>query len=358
MSVFRDKYTGTWSCKFRYKNWQGSVIQHKKCGFSTQKEARDYEHRYLDKMSGSADITFAGLVANYLEDFKARYKITTYEIKRHMIEHHLLPFFGDYKVNDISPVIVRAWQTQMMNDVHNYKPTYLKTLNNQLSAIMNYAVRIYGIKQNPCRIAGSMGKAKAGAMSFWTVEEFIDFILFFDDKPMCKVGFSLLFYSGIRIGELLALTYSDFDFGNNTVRINKSYAKVRGKDVISTPKTPKSNRVIALPPTIMKMVRQYFTSCNTLNISCRLFPVIRNYFEKKLRQGCEATGVKPIRVHDLRHSHASMLMNLGVPIKQISERLGHENIETTLETYAHLYKEKEKELADKLENTAHWIANQ
>lgn len=356
MAVFKDKYTASWACKFRYQNWQGETKQYKKTGFKTQKEAKEYERQYIDKMTGSSDITFAGLVSNYLEDFKARYKITTYEIKRNIAETHLVPFFGEYRITDISPVIVRNWQTQMMNDDHCYKPTYLKTLNNQLSAIMNYAVCIYGLKQNPCRMAGSMGKAKADAMQFWTVEEFNRFVVAFRDNIMCTVGFSLLFYSGMRIGELLALTYADFDFANNTVRINKSYAKVNGVDVISTPKTPKSNRTIVLPASIMKMVKDYFRSCNTVDISCRLFPVIRNFFEKKLKQGCMITGIKVIRLHDLRHSHASMLMNMNVPIKHISERLGHENIETTLETYAHLYKEKEKELADKLENLAQDIA--
>ena len=352
MAVFKDNYTASWACKFRYKNWQGEVRQHKKTGFKTKKEALEYEKQYLDKMTGSADISFAGLVSNYLVDFKARYKITTYEIKRHMIEKHLVPYFGEYRINDITPVIIRTWQTQLMNDSHHYKPTYLKTLNNQFSAIMNYAVRIYGLKQNPCRVAGSMGKSKAEAMSFWTVREFERFIIFFDDSPMYKVGFILLFYSGMRIGELLALSYTDFDFTNNIIKIRHSYAKVNGEDVISTPKTPGSKREIAMPPSVMIMVRNYFASCNTLDISCRLFPVTRNYFDKRLKRGCNATGVRPIRVHDLRHSHASLLMNMGVPIKQISERLGHDNIETTLKTYAHLYKEKEKELADKLEKLA------
>ena len=356
MAVFKDGYTGTWCCKFRYKDWSGAVKQHKKCGFKTQREAKEYEHKFIDKMTGSSEITFEGLVENYLEDFKARYRITTYEIKKHMIDKHLIPFFGKYRIMDITPVIVRAWQTQLINDEHEYKPTYLKTIHNQLSAIMNYGVKLYGLKQNPCRLAGAIGKSKADAMSFWTLEEFSQFIRYFEKELMQKVGFTILFFSGIRIGELLALTYADFNFTENTIRINKSYAKVKGEDVISLPKTQKSIRSISMPISVMNMVRDYFTKCNTYDISCRLFPVRRGCFEKSLKRACESTGVRQIRVHDIRHSHASMLMNMGVPIKQISERLGHENIETTLETYAHLYEEKEKELRDKLEFYASKIA--
>ena len=356
MAVFKDGYTGTWCCKFRYKEWNGTVKQHKKCGFKTQREAKEYERKYVDKMTGSSEITFEGLVENYLEDFKARYRITTYDMKKHLIYKHLIPFFGKYRIMDITPVIVRAWQTQLINDEQCYKPTYLKTIHNQLSAIMNYGVKLYGLKQNPCRVAGAMGKSKAESMAFWTLSEFSQFIRYFEDEPMQKVGFTILFFSGIRIGELLALTYADFNFTDNTMRINKSYAKVTGEDVISLPKTPKSIRTISMPASVMNMVGAYFTKCNTYDISCRLFPVRRGCFEKSLKRACESTGVKQIRVHDIRHSHASMLMNMGVPIKQISERLGHENIETTLETYAHLYEEKEKELRDKLEFYASKIA--
>ena len=356
MAVFKDGYTGTWCCKFRYKNWQGEVKQHKKTGFKTQREAKDYEHIFLDRLAGSTDITFPALVENYLEDFKARYKLNTYETKKPLIYKQIVPFFENYKIQDITPVMVRKWQTELMNDEHHYKPTYLKTIHNQLSAIMNYAVRIYGLKQNPCRIAGAMGKNKAEAKSYWTIEEFNTFITYFENKPMLKTGFTLLFYSGMRIGELLALTYADFNFADNTVRINKSYTKIHGKELITTPKTSKSIRTITLPLSVMELVRNYFFHCNSFDISCRLFPVIRGCFEKNLKKACVATGVKQIRVLDIRHSHASLLMNLGVPIKQISERLGHENIETTLETYAHLYEEKEKELGAKLELLASKIA--
>lgn len=347
MAVFKDKYTYTWCSKFRYKDWTGETKQHKKCGFKTQKEAKEYERQFLDKLEGSSDITFSGLTNYYLEDCKARLRYSTFVNKEYLFQKHLLPYFGEYKINNISPVVVRSWQTAMMNK--GYSATYLKTVNNQLSAIMNFAVRLYGLKQNPCHITGSMGKKKANLKNFWTPEEFEQFISYFANEPIGKTAFTVLFYSGMRIGELLALTYSDFNFPKNTLRINKSYAKIKNKEIISPPKTLKSNRTISMPVSVMEMVKDYFKSCNTFDISCRLFPVTKNYFERAIQKGCENTGVRKIRIHDIRHSHASMLMNLGVPIKQISERLGHENIETTLETYSHLYKEKEKELVDKLE---------
>ncbi len=119
-----------------------------------------------------------------------------------------------------------------------------------------------------------------------------------------------------------------------------------------TPKTPKSNRTITLPKTIMNLVREYRFKLYDCKNSERLFPCSKSYFEWEMIRGCKLSGVKKIRIHDLRHSHASLLMNMGTPIKQISERLGHENIETTLQTYAHLYENKETELVEKLENLA------
>ena len=86
--------------------------------------------------------------------------------KHYIMDDKVLPYFGEKKMNEITPADIRKWQTELINK--EYSKTYLKTINNQLSAILNYAVRYYGLKNNPCRTAGSMGKSKADEMSFWT----------------------------------------------------------------------------------------------------------------------------------------------------------------------------------------------
>ena len=219
-----------------------------------------------------------------------------------------------------------------------------------MSAIFNFAVKYYKLPSNPAAACGSMGKKKAEGMQFWTKEEFDQFIPHVSDKPMSKVIFYLFFYSGIREGELLALTLNDFDFDKNTVSITKNYARVNNQDIIQTPKTPKSKRTITLPVEIMEMVKEYSDMLYDYKPTDRLFPTQKSYLNREMVRGCKLSGVKKIRIHDLRHSHASLLIELGFAPLLISERLGHENVETTLNTYSHLYPNKHGEVAEILSN--------
>ena len=117
-------------------------------------------------------------------------------------------------------------------DEKGYSETYLKTVNNQLSAIFNYAVRHYDLKDNPCRKAGSIGKSHAEEKEFWTKQEFKQFLVTVENKPETKIAFLLLYWTGMRIGELLALTYNDIDLEKRTISVNKSYQRIEGRDII------------------------------------------------------------------------------------------------------------------------------
>ena len=154
----------------------------------------------------------------------------------------------------------------------------------------------------------------------------------------------------MREGELLALTLGDFDFVNQTVSITKTFAQLGGEDIIQPPKTPKSRRSIVMPPEVMQLVRDYAATIYDYQPEQRLFQFTKSYLHYEIKRGCKASGVKQIRVHDIRHSHASLLIELGFSPLLISERLGHENIETTLSVYSHLYPNKQSEVAEKLSN--------
>ena len=148
---------------------------------------------------------------------------------------------------------------------------------------------------------------------------------------------------------MLALTAADFDFEKETVRINKSYQRLHGEDVITTPKTKKSNRIIKMPKFLCEEMQEYLQMLYGLKKKDRIFTVTKSYLHHEMDRGAKAAGVKRIRIHDLRHSHASLLVELGFQPLAIAERLGHEKIETTLNTYSHLYPNKQAELADRLE---------
>lgn len=346
MSVAKME-NGRWYVFVRYKDWTGQTKQHKKEGFIRQKDAKEYERQFLAQKTGTPDMTLDSLYRIYKEDCEVRLKPTTLATKDCMFQQNILPHLGKLQASEIEPSDIRKWQNLLLTS-GKYSQTYLKGLHNQLSALFNFGVRYYGLRSNPCRTAGSMGKSKAGAMQFWTVEEFQRFLLTVD-QPDLALGFSVLFWCGIRKGELLALTPKDIDLDAGTLNINKTYAHVGGVDVVQEPKTPKSKRVVQLPAFLAGQIRAFLPSLYDLNDSDRVFASLNtSRLRASLDMGAELAGLKRIRVHDLRHSHASLLIEMGYSPVMIAERLGHENVETTLSTYSHLYPNKQAELADDL----------
>ncbi len=283
----------------------------------------------------------------YYEDMTPRLREHTMKTKKHIIELKIMPFFGKKSMNAITPADIRKWQNELL--LKNYSQTYLRTINNQLTAIFNYATQYYDLKNNPCKKAGSIGKNKAEEMNFWTKEEFSMFIEGVMDKQRSYTAFMVLFWTGMRIGELLALTPSDIDFEEKTIHISKSYQRIDGRDVITPPKTQKGNRIITVPDFLLADLKDYMNNIYCLEDNDRLFPVTKYYMEHEIKRGVKNSGVKYIRIHDIRHSHCAMLMELGITPLEAAERLGHERVETMLNTYAHLYPNKQRKLSDKLE---------
>ena len=251
------------------------------------------------------------------------------------------------KIENIQAKTVRLWQSKLIEQ--EYKKTYLKTIHNQLSAIFNFAVKFYGLHDNPARLCGSMGSKHSDRMQFWTVEQFKNFDTVISNKPLSHTIFNILFWTGMRSGEVLALTTSDFDFIENTISINKNYTRINNEDLILEPKTAKSKRVIDIPKFLCDMVQEYISQLYDLKPNDRIFPITKYYLNHEIDRGSKKAGIPKIRVHDLRHSHASLLINSGFSPIVISERLGHENIETTLQTYSHLYPSTKDKVIEKLE---------
>ena len=303
MPTYKDEKTGLWYCKFVYTDWTGTKKQKKKKGFRLQKEAKQYELDFLSKTSNSCDMLFSDMVEIYMDDCKARIRPTTYKGKEDIIAVHIMPYFKNLKVNEIQPMNVRRWQTELMNNQRNYKPTYLRTLSSQLSAIFNFAVKYYGLGSNPVQKSGTIGKKNSGLEQIWTADEFKFFIDAVSDKLQSKVIFNLLYWTGMRSGEMLALTLNDFDFEERTVSITKNYARIDGEDLFLDPKTPKSNRKITLPQFVCDMVKDYADRLYGYDPSDRLFEVTKHYLKHEMERGCKKTGLREIRVHDIRHPY-------------------------------------------------------
>ena len=243
MGAFKNKKNGTWYVQFRYTDWKGERQQKLKRGFATKREAQEWERQFLMSKRADINMTFEQFAKLYERDIKPKLKLNTWITKESIIQKKILPYFGKRKLSEITARDIICWQNEIreLKDWHG-KPlsaTYLKTVHNQLSAIFNHAIRYYGLQVNPAQRAGNMGKEERKEMLFWTREEYTKFSDAMMDKPMSFYAFEMLYWCGIREGELLALTPSDFDFQKKTVSITKSYQRIHGQDLITTPKTPR-----------------------------------------------------------------------------------------------------------------------
>jgi integrase len=353
MPAYKDEQRGTWATSFYYTDWTGKRTRKFKRGFERKKDALEWEREFLARAALSSDMSFSSLVSLYNEDMAGRLKETTKETKAWLMGKHIMPFFSELPINKITAAHVRKWQSDLMG--LDYSPTYLKTINNQLVAVLNYAVKFYGLSSNPCHAAGSMGKKDADVMKFWTYEQFSRFIVCVNKWP-ARVGFELLFWTGVRIGELLALCEEDFDFDRGTVSITKNFQRAGGEDSIYSPKTPKGRRTIPVPAAVISSVRAYIPRLYDYEPGDRLFPHTKSYFGYEKEKAVKASGVEHIRLHDFRHSHAALLIEMGVPILLISERLGHEDVETTLKTYGHLYPNRHDDTIARLDEIISGLA--
>ena len=330
MAVYKDNATGTWRVIYRFTNWKGERKQTQKRGFATKREAQAWEHEAMLKQGAKLDMTFGSFFEVYEADKKQRVKESTWESKSHVI----------------------AWQNELMayrdEKGKPYSADYLRTIHAQLTAIFNHAVNFYNLPYNPARRAGTIGSEAVKEMDFWTKEEYLKFSEAMMDKPRSYYAFEMLYWCGMRSGELLALTPADIDFEKQTVTISKTFHRSKGRDIITSPKTKKSNRTIKMPPFLCEEMQEYIKMLYDIKPDERLFTVTKSYLNHEMERGAKQAGVKKIRVHDIRHSAVSLLINMGFSVLAIGERMGHEAEKITYR-YAHLFPTVQTEMAEKLE---------
>ena len=248
-------------------------------------------------------MTFQNLYEIYMDDMAARLKQSTLLTKKAVLQTHILPFFGSKPINEIKASDVRRWQAKLMSSPNNYSQIYLKKINMELNSIINYAKRFYDLNTNPCGKAGTIGKAKAEEMDYWTYDEYIAFREGVKDKSLSYICFEVLYWTGMREGELLALSPADIDLDNKTISINRTYQRIEGKDVFTSPKTRKSKRKIPIPDFLCQELSDYIQSRYMLDADEMLFPVTKSYLSHEMIRGCKNTGIKKIRIHDIRHPY-------------------------------------------------------
>lgn len=355
MSVYKDK-DGTWFVKLRYKDWNGRRVDTTKRGFATKREASAWESERLKALTGALDMTLKDFIYDvYLPNMENRIRRSTYLMKKNVLEKHVIPVLGNFSIVELSPTDIIRWQDGIMNyrDPKTGKPytkSYQKTLNLQLTAALSHGVKYYNLPENVAIKAGSIGDNKHLEVDFWTYEEASLVLDELMDNPLYHMAVSFLYFSGCREGEMLALTWDKLDVKTRLVTIDSTYQILDGKPHIGPPKTPQGFRKVMLPDFLIEELLEFRNLVYKPNPDDRIFAgVNKTSLNRILKKATENAGVKPITVHGLRHSHVSLLINMGFDAVSIGKRIGHKSVEVTYR-YAHMFPSTQKKLVECLEN--------
>ena len=199
MSAYKDKTQGTWYVSFRYIDWTGKKTQKLKRGFKTKKEALNYEKEFIRKTAADMKMEMNSFIQVYFEDKKNELKENSIRNKQHMMNKHIVPYFGTRKMNEITPAEIIQWQNTIQEK--GYSKTYERMIQNQLNALFNHAQKIYNLKENPCKKVKKMGKSDANKLEFWTKAEYDRFIAGIEPESEDYLIFEILFWTGIREGD-------------------------------------------------------------------------------------------------------------------------------------------------------------
>lgn len=346
MPTYKDEKTGTWFVKCYYTDYMGNKKQKKKRGFARQKDAKEWEHNFLSSMQYDATTTFGSVAADFIDENAPRRRKTT--IKGYnMALKRILPTFSDIPLSEINEKMIIKWQNELLGA--DLSDVYINKIDTMFRTIYKYGAKRCGLRENPFDDVEKIGKASNKSLNFWTYEQYRAFIAHIE-QPTTRMAFQVLYFCGIRIGELFALTAADIDIGGQIMHITKSLQRMERQDIITPPKTQKGIRDITLPDFLVKELENYMSMIYDCSGETRLFEISKQSLYYPMKKYSELAGVPRIRIHDIRHSHVALLIEKGVSPLAIAERLGHDDIKIMLGTYGHLYPNKQREIATLLNN--------
>ncbi len=338
----------------------GKQLQKYRSGFATKKEARqEYSKLILTSQEAFAEkkqiVSFKEFIEEvYLPWYKTQVKESTYKNRLSTIQKHFA-YFYKMKTDEIEPIHVQNWQLKL---AAQFKPNYVRILHGMLCQAFDRAIILRQTTQNPARMIGNV-RSKKPKVDFWTLEEFqkVISLLYKDDyyEHYLFISFWLLFMTGMRIGEAAAVMWSDIDFNLGVIKVTKTlYYKSMEEYKFAEPKTRASVRDIAIDEDTIRELREWHEVQQKVLEDCEFVlsysgvPTSKHTLPRALAKLADLAGVHRIKIHALRHSHASLLISMGENPLIIKDRLGHEKIETTLGTYGHLYPNSHFEVAGKL----------
>lgn len=347
MPAYYDEKTKTWFCKFYYTDYTGTRKQKKKRGFKLQRDAKEWERSFLSSLRYDDKTTFGTIAQQYIEENTPRRRYNTIKTYTTALKH-ILPTFENIPISNITEPAIIRWQNEILEK--GFSDVYINKIDTVFRTIYKFGAKRCKIPFNPFEDVKKIGKASSKSLHFWTCEQYHVFIHYIEN-PVQKTAFDVLYYCGLRIGELFALTAADVDIENRIIHITKSLQRVKKEDIITPPKSEKGIRDITIPDFLTNELEIYMSMLYDCKGETRLFEISKQALYYPMKKYSAIAGIPKIRIHDLRHSHVALLIEKGISPLAIAERLGHEDIQVTLGTYGHLYPNKQREIADILELT-------
>ena len=322
-------------------------------------------------------LTLQQLYDEYVRVKKHEVKETTIDKSQKLLKSYVLPVLGERRIDKLTMSELQKWKDclteQKTSKGKSFSLKYKKNIFGEFRTLLNFAVKMEYIEKNLLSKVGTFKDVSAikKEMDFYTADEFLKFISVAREAAETseqKSGniyewnfymfFMIAFYTGMRKGEIYALKWTGID--GTTVRITRSITqKLKGGDRETAPKNQSSVRNLQIPKPLVRALKEHYERCKRIdgfNDDWRICGGQRCIRDSTLsyrnKKYAGAADVKKIRIHDFRHSHASLLVNNGINIKEISRRLGHSNVEITWNTYSHLYPQEEDRALQILNNVA------
>lgn len=362
-SYEQSKSSKLWSVRFR-EIQDGKERNKRLSGFRTKREAQAGYIEYCSEREKQAilsasqkgtspnEMLFDTLIDSYLDYTKSRVKESSYYDIENKIRNRIRPFFTGKRICDVKPLDILKWQQDFSA---NYSYEYCSWCLSSLSSIYKYGERYHDIINIMHKVDRPRNLEPKKEMKFWTREQFAAFIAKVDD-PVREAFFRTLYITGCRRGEANALTWEDINLDEGTIRINKSLThKTRNAPYkITTPKNASSNRTLQIPNSFCRFLADYKKALADRNeLGAFVFggnkPLPASTVDHCFRRACSEADVPVIRIHDLRHSCASLLISRGVSIVAVGRYLGHTNIQQTLNTYSHMMPDDQLQILNVME---------
>ncbi len=356
-NIYKDNKRGTYYFRITYYDKTNKRKEIKRTGFKKRKDAVKKCNSIMNELEGAGQLNrlpFDKLAHEYIEWYSVRRKSSSTKSLKTHINNHLVPYFGSMDVFNMTPQDIMKFQNKKMKE--NFSGDYLKKMHVYLVSTLNHAMKFYDLKQNVASVVGNFEVENTKRLNYWTLEQYEKFYTVLPDIEQ-QAFFKTLFYSGARKGEVRALTWKDINFEENYISINK--ADYHGK--VTSPKTKAGVRDIYMPQHMMDTLKEFknwYKENKIYKDDYVLFgSFFKSYSENKIDRWYSSSFEKAndtlqeheklprIVLHEWRHSHASLLVNLGANVMIIAQRLGHSDTTEVYNRYGHLYPSTQKEIA-------------